>query len=87
MKTVEAFNQNTLYEAKENTVDFGNFQPYFYQYLSAKKINTSLIKDELGCPFRCIDETKCSSYNIAAFPDTKGFYLCNLLATEKFGNG
>ena len=85
VKKSVALNQNILYKAEESSVDYGSFQPYFYQYLSAKKINTSSIKDEFDCPFRCIGEPKCLSFNIAAYPDAKGFYLCELLATEKFG--
>lgn len=87
LKKSVALNQNYIYKAGESTVDYGSFQLYFYQYLSAKKINTSLVKDEMDCPFKCIGEPKCLSFNIAAFPDTKGFYLCELLANEKFGNG
>ena len=86
IKTVQALNQNILNKAEESTVEYGSFLPYFYHNLSAKKITTSLIKDELDCPFRCIEEPKCLSFNIAAYPDAKGFHLCELLATDKFGS-
>ena len=41
--------------------------------------------DQMDCTFFCVGEPKCRSFNVAAYPDSKGLYLCELLASDKYG--
>lgn len=50
----------------------------------AKKLTSSMVIDQQHCTFLCVGERKCYSFNIAAHPDSKGLYLCELLATDKY---
>ena len=43
-----------------------------------------MVEDQLDCAFHCVAEPKCYSFNMAAYPDSKGLYLCELLATDKY---
>ena len=43
-----------------------------------------MVEDQFDCTFVCVAEPKCYSFNMAAYPDSKGFYLCELLATDKY---
>ncbi|KAL9979545.1 hypothetical protein ACROYT_G017221 [Oculina patagonica] len=62
----------------------GNFKPELYHYLLATTITSSFVVDAFDCVFACMGETKCYSFNMAAFPDASGLYLCELLATDKY---
>ena len=42
------------------------------------------MEDKLDCTFLCVIEPKCYSFNIAVYPDSKGLYLLELLATDKY---
>ena len=42
-----------------------------------------MVEDQFDCTFLCLAEPKCYSFNMAAYPDSKGLYLCELLATDK----
>lgn len=63
---------------------YGNFMSDLFQHLLATKMSSTLVKDESECPFSCINEPRCYSLNIAAYPDSKGYYLCELLVTDKY---
>ncbi|KAJ7315453.1 hypothetical protein OS493_038693 [Desmophyllum pertusum] len=62
----------------------GEFQRNPFHYLWVKKITSSMVTDQLDCTFLCVGEPKCYSFNMAAYPDSKGLYLCELLATDKY---
>ncbi|XP_058966139.2 contactin-associated protein-like 2 [Pocillopora verrucosa] len=79
-----AVQNSALYRYPTGRVSFGKFKCDPYYYLWEEKLKSSIMKDQLECSFLCIGEPKCSSFNIAAFPDTEGLYLCELLANDKF---
>ena len=79
-----AVQNSALYRYPIGRVSFGKFKCDPYYYLWEEKLKSSMVKDQLECSFLCIGERKCSSFNIAAFPDSEGLYLCELLANDKF---
>ena len=82
-KTSAASQHSALY--RDRQINFGNFKRDREKYLSVEIIASFLVEDhELDCAFKCVGETKCFSFNIAAGPDSKGIYLCELLATDKY---
>ena len=83
-RTVGAVQQSSRNRNGDQKFIFGNFKVNFYQHLSVAASNSLLLKDELGCPFECIAEARCYSFNVAAYPDPKGLYLCELLDTDKY---
>ena len=68
------------------TGDFsvGDFKRNDFHYLWAEKITSSMVRDQFDCTFLCVAEPKCYSFNMAAYHDSKGLYLCELLATDKY---
>ena len=40
--------------------------------------------DTFDCVFKCMSETTYYSFNFAAYRDSNGLYLCELLATDKY---
>ena len=62
----------------------GSFKPDLYHHLSTKTIARSYVMDTFDCGFKCMTETKCYSFNFAAYRDSNGLYLCELLATDKY---
>ena len=79
-----ALQQASLFRNQESFVHHGNFIPDLFNYLSATKITSILVKDDSDCPFECIDDRKCFSFNVAAYPDSQGLYLCELLDTDRY---
>ena len=79
-----AVQNSALYRYPTGRVSFGKFKCDPYYYLWEEKLKSSMVKDQFECSFFCIGEPKCSSFNIAAFPDSEGLYLCELLANDKF---
>ena len=64
---------------------FGIFKRDWGKRLSAEKVKSFMLKDhEFDCPFKCLNEPKCFSFNIATFPDLNGLHLCELLAADKY---
>ena len=43
-----------------------------------------MVEDQFDCTSLCLAEPKCYSFNMVAYPDSKGLYLCELLATDKY---
>lgn len=62
----------------------GNFKPERNHYLSGTTITSTFTVDTFDCVFKCLSETKCYSFNMAAFADSGGLHLCELLATDKY---
>lgn len=70
---------------RDRHINFGNFKWDWRKRLSAEKITSFLIEDdELDCPLKCLGEPRCFSFNIAAYPDSKGLHLCEVLAKDKY---
>lgn len=77
--------QNTgLYRNALGGFSFGDFEQNPFTYLWVNKLVLSMAADWFDCMFLCPNQPKCSSFNIATSPDSKGLYLCELLATDKY---
>ncbi|KAL9951913.1 hypothetical protein ACROYT_G044659 [Oculina patagonica] len=83
-QTMRAMENSALYRNPTGDISFGNFKQNFFHYLWAQKITSSKVADQFDCAFLCVGEPKCFSFNVAAYPDSKGLYLCELLATDKY---
>ena len=81
MYTVE---NSALYRDPAGHFSVGNFKPIPFHYLWAEKITSSMVEDQFDCTFLCVAETKCYSFNMAAYPDSNGLYLCELLAPDEY---
>ena len=75
---------STLYRSPTSDLSFGNFKRDPFYYLWAEKLSSSMVRDQVDCGFLCVGEPNCYSFNMAAYPDSKGLYLCELLATHKY---
>ena len=84
LKLICAMQNSALYRYPTSTVSFGNFERDPFYYLWAEKLSSSMVKDQLDCTFLCVREPNCYSFNMAAYPDSKGVWLCELLATDKY---
>lgn len=62
----------------------GSFKPDLFHHLSTSTIARSYVMDTFGCVFKCMTETTCYSFNFAAYRDSNGLYLCELLAIDKY---
>ncbi|XP_078353111.1 contactin-associated protein 1-like [Oculina patagonica] len=83
-QTFRAMENSALYRNPTGNISFGNFKRNSFHCLWAKKITSSMVADQFDCAFLCVGEPKCFSFNVAAYPDSKGLYLCELLATDKY---
>ncbi|KAJ7357607.1 hypothetical protein OS493_024420 [Desmophyllum pertusum] len=81
---MRAMEDSSLYRNPTGDFFVGDFQRNPVHYLWMKKITSSMVADQLDCTFLCVGEPKCYSFNMAAYPDFKGLYLCELLATDKY---
>lgn len=62
----------------------GSFKPDLFHHLSTTTIARSYVMDTFDCVFKCMTETTCYSFNFAAYRDSSGLYLCELLANDKY---
>lgn len=62
----------------------GSFKPDLFHHLSTTTIAYSYVMDTFDCVFKCMRETECYSFNFAAYRDSHGLYLCELLAIDKY---
>ena len=78
-----ATQNSALYRYPTGRASFGKFEcdPFYFSW--AEKLTSFMVEDKLDCTFLCVGEPKCYSFNIAVYPDSKGLYLCELLATDK----
>lgn len=82
-KTIGTPQQSVFFRNQQ--FSFGVFKRDWGKRLSAEKVKSFMLKDhEFECPFKCLNEPKCFSFNIATFPDLKGLHLCELLAADKY---
>ncbi|KAJ7314695.1 hypothetical protein OS493_039236, partial [Desmophyllum pertusum] len=84
LQMMRAMEKSALYRNPTGDFSVGDFQRNPFHYLWVKKITSSMVADQLDCTFLCVGEPKCYSFNMAAYPDSKGLYLCELLATDKY---
>ena len=73
-----------LYRFPSGSVYFGNFICNPFRYLWEEKLASSMVADRSHCALLCVNKPKCYSFNMAAYPDFKGLYRCELLATDKY---
>ena len=79
-----AMEKSALYRSPTGYLSFGNFKRNSFHYLWVKNITWSMVVRHSECTLLCVAEPKCYSLNMAAYPDSKGLYLCELLATDKY---
>ena len=79
-----AFQDSALYRNSLGEFSVGDFKQNPFTYLWVNKVASSMEADQIDCTFLCVGEPKCYSFNMAVSPDPKGFYLCELLATDKY---
>ena len=84
LKIILAREESALYRNPKGDLSAGNFKLNPFHYLWVEKLESSMVADQLDCPFLCVGAPKCYSLNMAAYPDSKGLYLCELLATDKY---
>ena len=81
---INAIQESALYRNAFAGFSVGDFQQNPFTYLWVTKLASSMAEDQIDCTFLCVGEPKCSSFNMAAYPDSKGLYLCEPLATDKY---
>ena len=79
-----AMERSAIYRNPTGDFSVGKFKRNSFHYLLVEKLASSMVTDQLDCTFLCVGEPKCYSFNMAAYPDSKGLYLCELLATDKY---
>jgi len=84
LQMTHTIEQSALYRNPTGGFSFVNFKPSPFHYLWTEKITSFMVDDQFDCIFLCVAEAKCYSVNVAAYPDSKGLYLCELLATDKY---
>ena len=65
---------------------FVNFKTDKFSFLNITSLGSDLVDDNIDCGFSCLEIPSCFSYNVAAFPDINGKFLCELLPSDKFNN-
>ena len=65
-------------------LSFGSFTQDANHQLVATKLKSFVLNGPIDCTFKCIEEVRCLSFNLAAHPDSDGLYQCDLLATDKY---
>ena len=83
-KILYAVEDSALYRNPAGDFSFAHVKRNCFRYLWVKKITRSMVEDQLDCTFLRVAEPKCYSFNMAVYPDSKGLYLCELLATDKY---
>ena len=61
-----------------------NFVQHSFHYLNATKVGSHFVHEVEACHFACVGEFSCASFNVAALPDIKGHFVCELLASDKY---
>lgn len=65
---------------------YGNFKEDKFSYLNITSIGGDLVDHNTFCAFACLETPPCFSFNLAAFPDINGKFLCELLPSDKYNN-
>ncbi|XP_078363506.1 uncharacterized protein LOC144647595 [Oculina patagonica] len=75
----------TLKSIQRNTnFRFAHFIDHFFHVLDVPELESTLVTDRNVCLRRCLKDQRCFSTNLAANPDIKGNYVCELLPTDKY---
>ena len=76
---------NTVFRYQNMPVSYGHFELYFYSILeSGKKLTSFFVEKQSECPFKCFNDLKCYSCNVAVYSVPKGHHLCELLTADKY---
>ena len=63
---------------------FANFKKHFYHVLNMPSFERIAVQASEDCLFRCVNNDRCFSANVAAFPRPDGNVSCDLLPTDKY---
>ncbi|XP_022809656.1 protein jagged-1-like [Stylophora pistillata] len=63
-----------------------NFERHKFSYLKVTSIELDYVMDDSDCGFACVNIPSCFSFNLAAFQDTNGKVLCELLPSDIYNN-
>ena len=66
--------------------EFFNFKQDKFSFLKITALAKRVVKDSLSCVFSCLDNLACFSFNLAAFPDKAGKFVCEILSSDKYNN-
>jgi len=55
-------------------------------HLNITSLGTDYVLSEKECGIACVNIPSCFSFNLAAFYDTNGRILCELLSSDKYNN-
>ena len=66
--------------------EFVNFKQDKFSFLNITALAKRVVKDSLSCVFSCLDNLACFSFNLAAFPDKAGKFVCEILSSDKYNN-
>ncbi|XP_015765154.1 PREDICTED: neurocan core protein-like isoform X1 [Acropora digitifera] len=66
--------------------EFVNFKQDKFSFLNITALAKRVVKDSLSCVFSCLDNLACFSFNLAAFPDEAGQFVCEILSSDKYNN-
>ena len=83
-QAIAAWLQSALYRHQGTLFSYGNFTRDLHCHLVVTKITSVLVEGQFGCTFKCNSKPECYSFNLAAYADSDGLYLCELLATDKY---
>jgi len=67
-------------------VAFVNYKLHMFSFLNITSLGSDLVDDSIDCGFTCLEIPSCFSYNVVAFSDINGKFLCELLPSDKFNN-
>ena len=79
-----AMQNSALYRNALGGFSFADFEQNPFTYLWVNKLALSMAADWFDCMFLCLNQPKCYSLNMATSPDSKGLYLCEMLASDKY---
>ena len=82
--SAHAWLQSALFHHRFDIFSYGNFTQDAERQLAVTKLKSFVLDGPVNCVFRCIGEPRCLSFNLAAHPDSNGFYQCDLLASDKY---
>ena len=66
--------------------EFVNLKQHKFSFLNITALAKRVVKDSLSCLFSCLDNLVCFSFNLAAFPDKAGKFVCKILSSDKYNN-
>ena len=76
--------QAGLQRNPHNPLRFANFKEHFHHVLDMSSIERIAVQASEDCLFRCVNNNRCFSVNVPAFPRPDGNVSCDLLSTDKY---